>query len=145
MKLPPTRRWLLGRLASGQGPTPQQRAKSWFRVRFVGTGGGRGWSPRWPAAIPATTRRRRCSPSRRSAWRFDELPPTAGQVTPVAAMGDALLDRLVRAGMTFRVLGAGLTAAVAVGGLTLDQVEATGSWAWRATCTASASWPGPAA
>ena len=40
-KLPPTRRWLLGRLASGQGPTPQQRAKSWFRVRFVGAGGGR--------------------------------------------------------------------------------------------------------
>ena len=35
---------------------------------------------------------------------LDELPPTAGQLTPVAAMGDALLDRLVRAGLTFRVL-----------------------------------------
>ena len=35
---------------------------------------------------------------------FDELPQTAGQVTPVAAMGDALLDRLVRAGLSFRVL-----------------------------------------
>ena len=41
VKLPPTRRWLLGRLASGQGPSPEQRAKSWFRVRFVGGAGGR--------------------------------------------------------------------------------------------------------
>ena len=37
---------------------------------------------------------------------YDELPATAGQVTPATAMGDALLDRLVKAGMTFRVLPA---------------------------------------
>ena len=43
-------------------------------------------------------------------------------------MGDALLDRLVRAGITFRVLpAAGPTGAVAVGGLTLDLVEASAS------------------
>jgi len=35
---------------------------------------------------------------------LDDLPPTTGQVTPVTAMGDALLDRLQRAGITFRVL-----------------------------------------
>ena len=35
---------------------------------------------------------------------LDDLPPAAGQLTPVSAMGDALLDRLIRAGLTFRVL-----------------------------------------
>jgi short subunit dehydrogenase-like uncharacterized protein len=34
----------------------------------------------------------------------DSLPPTAGQVTPAAAMGDALLARLQAAGIEFRVL-----------------------------------------
>jgi hypothetical protein len=35
---------------------------------------------------------------------FDELPPTASQVTTATAMGDMLLTRLKKAGITFRVL-----------------------------------------
>ena len=35
---------------------------------------------------------------------LDQLPPTAGQVTPAAAMGTALTTRLTRAGITFRLL-----------------------------------------
>jgi short subunit dehydrogenase-like uncharacterized protein len=34
---------------------------------------------------------------------FDELPESAGQVTPAVAMGDALIDRLQRAGIEFGV------------------------------------------
>jgi short subunit dehydrogenase-like uncharacterized protein len=34
----------------------------------------------------------------------DDLPVTAGQTTTAAAMGPALRDRLVRAGMTFATL-----------------------------------------
>jgi short subunit dehydrogenase-like uncharacterized protein len=34
----------------------------------------------------------------------DDLPDTSGQVTTATAMGDALIARLVKAGMTFRVL-----------------------------------------
>jgi short subunit dehydrogenase-like uncharacterized protein len=34
---------------------------------------------------------------------FDELPPAAGILTPAAAMGDALTERLRRAGMTIEV------------------------------------------
>jgi short subunit dehydrogenase-like uncharacterized protein len=37
---------------------------------------------------------------------FDELPATAGQVTTAAAMGDALLARLQKAGISFEVLNA---------------------------------------
>jgi saccharopine dehydrogenase (NAD+, L-glutamate forming) len=35
---------------------------------------------------------------------FDELPQTAGQMTPVACMGDILLERLQKAGTTFRIV-----------------------------------------
>jgi short subunit dehydrogenase-like uncharacterized protein len=37
---------------------------------------------------------------------FDATPPTAGQVTTAVAMGDALLERLGRAGIRFRVADA---------------------------------------
>ncbi|MFG1777052.1 saccharopine dehydrogenase family protein [Micromonospora sp. NPDC049048] len=104
VKLPPTRRWLLGRLASGQGPTPQQRARSWFRVRFVGTGGGRRVLTEVAGGDPGYDETAKMLAESALCLAGDELPGTAGQVTPVTAMGDALLDRLVRAGMTFRVL-----------------------------------------
>jgi short subunit dehydrogenase-like uncharacterized protein len=35
---------------------------------------------------------------------FDDLPESSGQVTTAVAMGDALMDRLQRAGIAFRVL-----------------------------------------
>jgi short subunit dehydrogenase-like uncharacterized protein len=35
---------------------------------------------------------------------FDDNPSTAGQVTTAVAMGQNLLDRLVRAGLAFRVI-----------------------------------------
>ncbi|MCO1597232.1 saccharopine dehydrogenase NADP-binding domain-containing protein [Micromonospora sp. RHAY321] len=104
VKVPPTRRWLLGRLASGQGPTAQQRAASWFRVRFVGTGGGRRVVTEVAGGDPGYDETAKMLAESALCLALDELPTTAGQLTPVAAMGDALLDRLVRAGLTFRVL-----------------------------------------
>ncbi|MFI0794941.1 saccharopine dehydrogenase family protein [Micromonospora rubida] len=107
VKLPPTRRWLLGRLASGQGPSPQQRAKSWFRVRFLGSGGGRRVLTEVSGGDPGYDETAKMLGESALCLALDEgLPATSGQVTPVTAMGDALLDRLVRAGMTFRVLDA---------------------------------------
>ncbi|WP_405099503.1 saccharopine dehydrogenase family protein [Micromonospora sp. NBC_01412] len=106
-KLPPTRRWLLGRLASGQGPSPQQRAKSWFRVRFLGSGGGRRVLTEVSGGDPGYDETAKMLAESALCLALDEgLPATSGQVTPVTAMGDALLNRLVRAGMTFRVLDA---------------------------------------
>ena len=35
---------------------------------------------------------------------MDDLPEVSGQVTTAVAMGDALIGRLVRAGITFTVL-----------------------------------------
>ena len=104
VKLPPSRRWLLGRLTSGQGPTAQQRASSWFRIRFVGTGGGQRVVTEVAGGDPGYDETAKMLAESALCLALDELPPTAGQLTPVAAMGDALLDRLVRAGLTFRVL-----------------------------------------
>ncbi|BCL13231.1 saccharopine dehydrogenase family protein [Micromonospora sagamiensis] len=104
VKLPPTRRWLHGRLASGQGPTPEQRARSWFRVRFVGTGGGQRVVTEVAGGDPGYDETAKMLAESALCLAYDDLPATAGQVTPVTAMGDALLERLVRAGITFRVV-----------------------------------------
>jgi saccharopine dehydrogenase (NAD+, L-glutamate forming) len=103
-QLPPTRRWLLGRWQSGAGPTPEERARGWFRLRFVGTGGGRrvvtevsGGDPGYAETSMMVAESAMCLAS-------DDLPATAGQVTSVVAMGDALTDRLRKAGITFNVL-----------------------------------------
>ena len=68
-QLPPTRDWLLGRLRSGRRAVARAaRERSWFRVRFVGEGGGAARRHRGRrAATRATARPPRCSPSRRSA------------------------------------------------------------------------------
>ncbi|WP_320066760.1 saccharopine dehydrogenase family protein [Micromonospora sp. RTGN7] len=105
VKLPPTRRWLLGRLASGQGPTPQQRAKSWFRVRFIGSGGGQRVLTEVSGGDPGYDETAKMLAESALCLALDDgLPATSGQVTPVTAMGDALLERLQQAGLTFRVL-----------------------------------------
>ncbi|SCL16954.1 saccharopine dehydrogenase (NAD+, L-glutamate forming) [Micromonospora nigra] len=103
VKLPPTRRWLLGRLTSGQGPSAERRARSWFRVRFVGTGGGRRVVTEVAGGDPGYDETAKMLAESALCLALDDLPATSGQVTPVTAMGDALLERLVRAGLTFRV------------------------------------------
>ncbi|WP_428964220.1 saccharopine dehydrogenase family protein [Micromonospora fluostatini] len=104
VRVPPARRWLLGRLASGQGPTAEQRAKSWFRVRFVGAGGGRRVVTEVSGGDPGYDETAKMLAESALCLALDDLPATAGQVTPVTAMGDALLHRLTRAGLTFQVL-----------------------------------------
>ncbi|WP_229402535.1 saccharopine dehydrogenase family protein [Micromonospora okii] len=105
VKLPPTRRWLLGRLASGDGPSARQRAKSWFTVRFVGSGGGRTVLTEVAGGDPGYDETSKMLAESALCLALDDgLPTTSGQVTPVAAMGDALLRRLTDAGLTFRLL-----------------------------------------
>ncbi|MFF5217594.1 saccharopine dehydrogenase family protein [Micromonospora sp. NPDC000442] len=104
VKLPPTRRWLLGRLASGQGPSAEQRAKSWFTVRFVGVGGGRRVVTEVAGGDPGYDETAKMLAESALCLACDDLPATSGQLTPVTAMGDALLHRLTAAGITFRVL-----------------------------------------
>jgi short subunit dehydrogenase-like uncharacterized protein len=103
-QLPWTRRWLLDQWASGSGPTAEERAKGWFRLRFVGTGGGKRVVTEVAGGDPGYTETSMMLAESAMCLVSDELPATAGQVTTASAMGDALTDRLRKAGITFSVL-----------------------------------------
>ena len=105
-QVPPLRRWLQARLPSGEGPTAEQRAKSWFTVRFVGEGGGRRVITEVSGGDPGYDETAKMLAEAALCLAFDDLPPTAGQVTTAPAMGDALIDRLQKAGITFTVVEA---------------------------------------
>ncbi|MFJ8540117.1 saccharopine dehydrogenase family protein [Streptomyces sp. NPDC093591] len=102
-QLPPARRWLSDRLKPGEGPSAEKRAKSWFSVRFVGEGGGRRVFTEVAGGDPGYGETAKMFAESALSLAFDELPTTAGQVTTAVAMGDALIERLRGAGITFRV------------------------------------------
>jgi len=102
-QLPPARRWLSGRFRPGDGPSPQKRAKSWFSVRFVGEGGGRRVFTEVAGGDPGYDETAKMLAESALSLALDDLPRTSGQVTTAVAMGDALIDRLSKAGLTFRV------------------------------------------
>jgi len=103
-QLPPTRSWLLGRMRSGDGPSPERRERSWFKVRFVGEGGGRRVVTEVAGGDPGYDETAKMLAESALCLATDNLPPTSGQVTTAVAMGDALIARLRRAGITFDVL-----------------------------------------
>ncbi len=104
-QLPPTRNLLLKAFRSpGEGPSEETRAKSWFEVTFIGEGGGKRVVTQVSGGDPGYGETSKMLAESGLCLAFDELPATAGQVTTAAAMGDALLERLQRAGIAFRVV-----------------------------------------
>ncbi|PJN41824.1 saccharopine dehydrogenase [Streptomyces sp. CB02959] len=103
-QVPPARRWLSGRLQPGDGPDPQRRARSWFAVRFVASGGGAHLVTEVRGGDPGYDETAKMLAEGALSLAFDDLPDTAGQVTTAVAMGDALTRRLQEAGITFRVV-----------------------------------------
>ncbi|MFF5183566.1 saccharopine dehydrogenase family protein [Streptomyces sp. NPDC000345] len=102
-QLPPARRRLSDRLKPGEGPSPRKRARSWFSVKFVGEGGGRRVYTEVSGGDPGYDETAKMFAEGALALACDDLPATAGQVTTAVAMGDALTERLIRAGIRFRV------------------------------------------
>jgi short subunit dehydrogenase-like uncharacterized protein len=94
--------------APGDGPDEARRARSRFRLRFVGRVGGdseprvvcevSGGDPGYGETAKIISEAALC------LAHDDGLPETAGQVTTAVAMGDALTARLQAAGITFAVL-----------------------------------------
>jgi short subunit dehydrogenase-like uncharacterized protein len=104
-QLPPTRKLLLKTQRSpGEGPSEEVRAKSWFKVTFVGEGGGKRVVTEVSGGDPGYGETSKMLAESGLCLAFDELPETSGQVTTAAAMGDALQSRLQRAGLGFHVL-----------------------------------------
>lgn len=105
--LPPTRSLLLRLRTPGDGPSEERRARNWFSVKFVGEGGGRRVVTEVAGGDPGYTETAKMLAESALCLAHDDLPATSGQVTTATAMGDALIDRLVKAGIAFRVLDAG--------------------------------------
>ncbi|MGV9586695.1 saccharopine dehydrogenase family protein [Nocardia farcinica] len=89
----------------GTGPSEESRRSGWFTMKtfarttsgakYVATFAGKG-DPGYQATAVMLGQSGLC-------LAFDELPELAGILTPAAAMGDALTERLRAAGMTIEV------------------------------------------
>ncbi len=104
-QLAPTRNLLLKLKDPGEGPTPEQREKGWFRVKFIAQAGGEqpittevsGGDPGYGETSKMLAEAALC-------LARDQLPERAGQLTPAVAMGPPLIGRLQRAGIGFRTV-----------------------------------------
>src|SRR4051812_30440256 len=106
-QLPPTRKLLLKLKAPGEGPSEAERERSWFKVVFVGEGGGRRVVTEVSGGDPGYSETSKMLAESGLCLAFDELPQRSGQLTTAAAMGDPLLERLQRAGIRFAVKESG--------------------------------------
>ncbi|HEY5316589.1 MAG TPA: saccharopine dehydrogenase NADP-binding domain-containing protein [Solirubrobacteraceae bacterium] len=103
-QVPPARRLLLSLRSAGEGPTAEHREKSWFRVRFVGEGGGERVVTEVSGGDPGYGETAKMLGESALCLVHDELPELSGQLTTAVAMGQPLLDRLQRAGIVFRTV-----------------------------------------
>src|SRR4051812_958048 len=87
----------------GEGPSAEERAKSWFRVRFSGEGGGERVVCEVAGGDPGYTETAKMLAESALCLAADNLPETSGQVTTAVAMGAALRERLHAQGITFSV------------------------------------------
>jgi short subunit dehydrogenase-like uncharacterized protein len=102
-QLPPTRKLLLKLKAPGEGPSEAERERSWFKIVFVGAGGGKRVITEVSGGDPGYSETSKMLAESGLCLAFDQLPERAGQLTTAVAMGDALLVRLQKAGIEFRV------------------------------------------
>jgi short subunit dehydrogenase-like uncharacterized protein len=102
-QLPPTRKLLQRAVAAGTGPSPQRRARSTFAVRLLGEGGGRRVVCEVSGGDPGYDETAKMLAETGLCLAFDATPSTAGQVTTAQALGPALRERLVAAGIAFDV------------------------------------------
>jgi short subunit dehydrogenase-like uncharacterized protein len=100
----PTRDLLLKYMDPGDGPSAAKRSRSWFNVRFKGEGGGRRVIAEVSGGDPGYGETSKMLAEAALCLVHDELPPTAGQVTPAVALGHALRDRLIDAGIRFETV-----------------------------------------
>ena len=100
-----TRKKLLKVKDPGQGPSPSQRKKSWFKVHFTGEADGMHVWTEVSGGDPGYEETAKMLAESALCLALDKhLPEQFGVVTTGAAMGDALITRLQNAGIQFRAL-----------------------------------------
>jgi short subunit dehydrogenase-like uncharacterized protein len=100
----PTRDLLLKYMDQGDGPSEAKRARSWFNVRFKGEGGGRRVIVEVSGGDPGYSETSKMLAEAALCLAHDQLPETAGQLTPAVAMGQALRNRLIDAEIRFETV-----------------------------------------
>ena len=103
-QLEPTRNLVLKLKDPGEGPSPEERAKSWFKVRMAGEGGGKRVVAEVTGGDPGYGETSKMLAESALCLAHDQLPERSGQLTPAVAMGQALIGRLRRAGIGFEVV-----------------------------------------
>ncbi len=98
-----TRERLLKLKDPGQGPSAAVRAKGWFKVVFLGEGGGQQVRCEVSGGDPGYGETSKMLAESALCLAFDNPPKVAGVVTTTEAMGNALIARLQQAGIKFRV------------------------------------------
>lgn len=104
-QVPPVRRLLRERLRPGEGPSPERRARSWFKVTLLGEGGGERVVTEVSGGDPGYDETAKMLAESALCLAFDDVPDRAGQLTTASAMGRPLIDRLHAAGITFTTRG----------------------------------------
>lgn len=101
----PTRELLLKVKSSGEGPSAEQRKKSWFEVTFVGEGSGKKVVTAVSGGDPGYDETSKMSSESALCLALDQkkLPARSGVLSPGAAMGKVLRERLVARGIRFHV------------------------------------------
>lgn len=102
-QIPPLRRLMMRAQSPGTGPSESTRAKSWFRVRFVGEGGGKRVTTEVSGGDPGYSETAKMLSESAIALANTADGSVGGQMTPVQAIGDALLERLPATGIAVRV------------------------------------------
>ncbi|MGO8906814.1 MAG: saccharopine dehydrogenase family protein [Solirubrobacteraceae bacterium] len=104
-RLRPVRELILARLPSRAGPTASERERRRFTVTLIGDGGGRRVLTEVCGGDPGYGESAKMLAEAALCLAHDELPRCSGQVTPATAMGEILIDRLERQGITFTSRG----------------------------------------
>lgn len=99
----PTRDLLWRRAKDNDGPTPEERARSWFEVEVRARSGDVELVGRMRGKDPGYTETSRMMAEAALALALDRerLPPRFGVLTPASGIGAPLLDRLAAIGLGY--------------------------------------------
>jgi short subunit dehydrogenase-like uncharacterized protein len=98
----PTKNWLLKQRQSGDGPSQDAREKGWFNMHVTAQAAGEKVVVRLSGGDPFYGDTAKMLSQAALCLALDKnLPETTGIITPAAAMGEALIPRLERAGLVF--------------------------------------------
>lgn len=100
-----TRELLAKVRVQGEGPSEDKRAKSWFRVDFVGRGGGQEVRTHVSGGDPGYTETAKmiAESALTLVEDLDRVPKVGGVLTPASGLGEPLIERLQAAGIEFAV------------------------------------------